>query len=526
MFSTFREIFSVDLRSLALFRVGIGSIILLDLIHRSQDIEEHYTDLGTLPISSLSALQMLQSPLHTLSGSYSFQLILFILTGICALAFTLGYKTRWTSILMWCLLHSMMYRNPDISYGGDTYISALLFWGMFVPLGARYSIDAAMDTHDEPLPDRYFSTSSFAVVVQVTLIYFFSGYLKTGSSWLDGTAVYYALQNDLRGTALGEWIIQFPKLTAFLTWHVRTIELLAPLFFLSPFFHLYLRSIGMSLLLMMHFGFILFMKLAFFPYICFFTLSLLIPTAIWDKLQHRLNTKERKSIKIYYDTDCGFCVKTCLLLRTFLLLPRTLLVAPASSEPAIQKTLEQHNSWVVVDSEGTKHIRGEALVWLISQSPIFWPIGKLFSLQFFQPIHEGFYGLIAKNRKRLAYLSSFFLKRKAISTYKISAPLSMAIVLLLISATLQSVFQAHPNSLGSEVATLNRTLGINQKWGFFSPNPGQTNGWYIISGELYNNEIVDVYNLRKSPPDWETPADLESVYKNFRWKKYLAHGIS
>ena len=47
------ELFGVDLRSLALLRVSLAIIVLLDLAYRANDLKAHYTDLGILPRSAL-----------------------------------------------------------------------------------------------------------------------------------------------------------------------------------------------------------------------------------------------------------------------------------------------------------------------------------------------------------------------------------------------------------------------------------------------------------------------------------------
>ena len=45
----FEEMLGFDLRSLALFRMGLAVIILADLIIRTGDLQAHYTDAGVLP---------------------------------------------------------------------------------------------------------------------------------------------------------------------------------------------------------------------------------------------------------------------------------------------------------------------------------------------------------------------------------------------------------------------------------------------------------------------------------------------
>ena len=73
------EVFSLDLRSLALFRICLGLILIADLIVRAEHLEDYYTDLGVLPRSFLidNYLHPCQWSFHLLSGETLIQIILF-----------------------------------------------------------------------------------------------------------------------------------------------------------------------------------------------------------------------------------------------------------------------------------------------------------------------------------------------------------------------------------------------------------------------------------------------------------------
>ena len=49
--SLLAQLFGVDLRSLALFRVAIAVVVLVDLVVRADDLTALYTDVGVLPRS-------------------------------------------------------------------------------------------------------------------------------------------------------------------------------------------------------------------------------------------------------------------------------------------------------------------------------------------------------------------------------------------------------------------------------------------------------------------------------------------
>ena len=57
----------------------------------------------------------------------------------------IGYRARLATIACWFLVMSIHNRNPMILSAGDILLRLLLFWAMFLPLGARYSVDAALD---------------------------------------------------------------------------------------------------------------------------------------------------------------------------------------------------------------------------------------------------------------------------------------------------------------------------------------------------------------------------------------------
>jgi len=141
-----RIVFGCDLRTLALFRINLALLILADLVMRSRDLVAHYTDDGILPRADyLGILNGAVSSLHFISGSAWIEALLFMLAALVALALLAGYRTRLATFVSWLLLLSLQNRNHMILQGGDMLLLLLLFWGLFLPLGARFSVDRALD---------------------------------------------------------------------------------------------------------------------------------------------------------------------------------------------------------------------------------------------------------------------------------------------------------------------------------------------------------------------------------------------
>ena len=110
-----KKVFGIDLRALAFFRLGLASVLILDICQRASDLEAHYTDFGLL--NRTSALLLLPEnafSLHLASGSLFFQIALFILAFIFALSYLFGYHTRFSGLASLVLLISLQNRNPII----------------------------------------------------------------------------------------------------------------------------------------------------------------------------------------------------------------------------------------------------------------------------------------------------------------------------------------------------------------------------------------------------------------------------
>jgi hypothetical protein len=281
------ELFGLDLRSLAVFRIGLGVLLLADLVGRAADLGAHYTDEGVLPRSAIAAPRYVS--LHLLGGSADFEGALFLLAGLCALALLVGWWTRLATAASWFLLMSLHARNPMVLQGGDTLLRLLLFWGMFLPLGARWSLDG-LRRGGRPPGDAVVSAGSAALVLQICFVYWFSAALKSDPAWRsEGTAVYYALSLDQFATPLARYLLGFPGLLRGLTFATLAIEAAGPALLFVPF-----RTARVRLAVVV--GFVLFhlvglrlcLELGPFPWVCAVAWLALVPGRFWDRVAARI----------------------------------------------------------------------------------------------------------------------------------------------------------------------------------------------------------------------------------------------
>ena len=523
-----RTIFGIDLRTLALFRILLGTYLLLNVVSRAQDLAAHYTDFGILPRHiQIGLLADGSWSLHLFNGSATAQALLFLLAALAAVALILGWRTRLMTLVSWALLLSVQNRNIFILSGEDNLALLLTFWALFLPIGARYSIDFALSRQHgrDPTHNAFWSWATVALLLQGMSMYFFSALLKSDPIWIpSGLAVYYAFNLDYMATSFALWFRQFETLMQGLTYYVWALELVGPILIFSPIFHRPVRAALMLLFITMHLGFWLFLEIGLFPFISIFMNLTFLPGWMWDWIEERLRPRAGANLAIWYDQDCGFCLKMCHILKVFLLLPGAQL-NPAQQDPEISKILEANNSWVVTMGDA-RALKWAAFGLLIKASPVFSPISRVTKWGWVNAIGNACYDLVAKHRSHLSHLTRILMPWR-------SGPLgrsmgwfgSVVVIGLFTFVTVQnlSTLPKLGISLPTGVIQTRQALGLYQNWTMFAPYPELDSPRPIIEGELEDGTIVDVYRMTVGGPPtrWDTHAAKD--YDNGRWRKFLAN---
>jgi hypothetical protein len=281
----------VDLRSLAVLRVGLAVLLGVDLASRAGDLSAHYSDAGVLPRSALFESEGLRAylSLHSLSGSVWWQAALFLLAGYFALMLLLGVRTRLATFASWVLLLSLHHRNPVVLQAGDALLRLLLFWGMLLPLGARWSVDSAAGpmTLYRRKDNRLVSVAGVAIMLQVCLVYWFTATFKDHPMWWHQNAAYVALNIDQLVTPFGMWIRQIDWLLPILTWTAFGMAIAAPLLVFSPVWTGTARMLVIFAMIATHLALAMSLKLGLLPYVAAVSWLVFIPGKWWDWLRAR-----------------------------------------------------------------------------------------------------------------------------------------------------------------------------------------------------------------------------------------------
>ena len=519
-----KEIFSLDYRSLALLRIGMGILLVMDALQRLEDLSAFYTDTGAVPRSVILSFwsNAWNFSLHTGFGAWPFELILFIIAIVAGFALIVGYRTLLATIISWVLLISVHNRNPLVLQGGDVIFRAVLFWGMFLPWGKYFSVDYLL-TQKKLLSKNFLSPASVAYILQIVIFYFFSGYTKTGAQWVQsGTAVYYALSIDQLSTAFGHFLLRFPQIMKELTFTTIYLEIFGTFGFISPILNGPVRTITVFVFALFQIGINMSMHLGLFGFISIVITFGLLPSWFWEKcyqpVRNYFRMRSEKILTIYYDADCGFCTKTMWLLARILWLPKNVKIIKAQSDAKIYEEMENEDSFIVITEDGMHHYRAEALKYIISVSPIFFFVSYLFkipkSLEFIDYVYKN----IAKNRLKICIKP----KPESSTTKNLQIISGVFITLMFIIAFTHNIdsLPGHKGLIPQKLNFLVALTRIDQRFDMFAPYPLVDDGWYVIPGILADGRNVDLFR-NGAPVVFTKPIDVAKLYSNQRWQKYM-----
>ena len=276
------RLFGIDLRTLALFRVLLGIVLLYDIGQRLIEFDAMYTESGIMPQSVVRSLYGEGSwawSLYFLSSASWFQWSLMAATLVVAAAIVVGYKTRWAVLAAWVLINSLHTRAPVTVIGGDVLLGMLLLWSFFLPLGRTWSIDAWNRPRPEPMILR---VASGAIMGLMVAMYFMTGISKSNTIWVSGQALHNVFSYGLIARPFASTLAHFPWLLTLGSWWTLVIELAAPALFFSPWKTKWCRRFILLNFLFLHLAVEATMCVIIFSYISLAGLALFVDRDFWE----------------------------------------------------------------------------------------------------------------------------------------------------------------------------------------------------------------------------------------------------
>jgi hypothetical protein len=205
--------------------------------------------------------------------------------GLAGVVLAAGCHTRIATLVGWIALVSVIRRTSPAVNAGDIWLACQLFWAMFLPLGARWSVDAWRSQSRDPAGQPIVavrSVASAALVLQLVAVYLGAGLSKCNASWFAGDALAHALSVHDHGTPLGMALGLLPWLTRPLQWGVFVVEIGLPLILLAlP--SAAVRGSIVAVFIAFHAAIWLAMTVGLFAAIGIVAWLPLIPTAAWTR---------------------------------------------------------------------------------------------------------------------------------------------------------------------------------------------------------------------------------------------------
>jgi predicted DCC family thiol-disulfide oxidoreductase YuxK len=526
--------FTIDLRSLGLFRILLASVLIFDWAIRWPNVEAFYTSFGVLPVEAplpKAGGEWHFSPLDGITSLPLVQLIFYV--GLfCYLMVLVGYRTKLFQVLSFVFFASVLNRNVMIRDGSDVVVVTMLMWSLFLPLDKRFSVDAVRAALHREIEVKNrtavraktarseLSFAAFAIVAQIGLIYFLTAFAKYGITWKDGTALYYALNFDQLSRPFGRWIATQPlSLIRVMTWTTLGLEFVVLPTLLIPFAQPLLRRIAICALAALNLGIAMTMDIGAFPWVMTATFSLLLSSQDWALIPPR-----PRKLNVQYDDTCGFCHRCAQL---FVLADCAGNLHFTGDAPA--------DSIIVRDEAGCEFKKSAAVAEMLRALPVLFRIFCVITLPGIRSVSDTVYDFVTRHRYRFSEWLGF----EACGVRSVAADqtkpavrvghtanrivvnaivLVMFVTLLIDSYNLNMTVRMKWPTIREPrwMRALILSSLIEHDWAMFAPDPARDDGWWVLDGETEDGRKLDPLTGRA--PDFNKPAELR--HDRF-WRKYL-----
>jgi len=551
--NVFTSWFTVDSRALGIFRILIGWVCFIDICRRWNYIDVFYSNLG---ITTKIDLQFWN--LFSITGTDSFIVhSIFSLGLIFSFFFIIGYKTKISHLLSLIIIISIHGQAIVVGNSGDTFLNSILIWTLFLPLGRVMSIDALIynlknykefnvsELNDRSTNNKSFTISSiayFAVLLQISAIYFLSSINRTGGNWGDGTAFYKMHHLDGFITSFGYQIRDYINLpiSKIFTFSTLYLEMVVPLLIFIPFYNVFFRRFAFVSLSLFHFMIRLSMHVGLFSQVMISSLTLIIDKKILDTI--KLKFIKKNKYNLFYDSDCGFCHFTVRIIKRLDVFERIKFCDGNSEDekPKEFKNLSEKTAILYQPVHKKIWTRHKAFGKILSLLPF----GFLVSWIFFIPLFSELFGLIydkvAKNRTKISLFfglpacglpqSNSEIKKSIIESdnsnlnqlFKIISPI--IIIILLIASILSALIEhkiiddlTWKNK--NHLRKINRIPRMIQNWKMFQNVPS-ADQIIIVKASLDDGSIINPFTGKK-PILNSTEYKYLMKNKSQMWRKYF-----
>jgi hypothetical protein len=278
---------------MAAFRIAIGAVTLIDFSTTLlPHLDDYYGAAGASdPNSPANWWQPADWPWPLLGPETAPSTVrLYAVALLVAAALvTVGLATRVSTLVTWFLLVSFHFANQAVLNAGDALLRCGLFYLLWMPAGAAWSVDARLAAARGRAPSATVAAWGLRLAqAQLLVVYLFTALEKAAggpraSHWLTGEAVGRALRHPL--VMRVDWFTDLPAwIAASVTWAVLAWELTFPLLVASR----RLRPWALGFGVLVHVGIALVMDVGHFSFTVLAYYVLFVPDRLLGRLGARL----------------------------------------------------------------------------------------------------------------------------------------------------------------------------------------------------------------------------------------------
>lgn len=561
--------FTIDKRILGIYRIFFGLLIFSDILRRWETRHIFYSNDGIVhhynTTSYFSILNILNDYLQPwiIDSIFLFGLFFSIL-------FIIGYKTKFSQLISVIILISLHNRVILVENAGDFVMNCMMIWTLFLPLGSAISIDSLKNSlkkyNDSTTNDlnnsikyeshNYSSIAYFAILFQISAIYFFTGLNKTGTDWMSGTAVHYLYQLDTFLTPFGYFVKNFVNLTfsKIATYGTLILEFLVPILLFSPFYTRYLRQIAVLSLIAFHIVIMFSLSIGLFSQTMIVSFILLLDGKLIDSIKKYFIEKNNQKYILFYDSDCGFCHYSARIIKRLDIFNRIIFDNQNTNHDKPDNFDELIKSTAIVYNPNTKEhwIKHLAFAKLISLFPFGFLISWIFYLPGITSILQKGYEYIAQRRTKISTflgLAACNLKLEESEKIEDNSTIdtadtkdnlkkifyiinSIVVSILLVSCVnynlvANKAVNEYMTEYGFEnfkyIKPLRKMMSyprMIQRWNMFAPSVLKRDKWLVVEATLSDGSVIDPFTGNSPILD---SVDYEVLWKDINqfWRKYL-----
>lgn len=281
-----QKAFLLDARSLAVYRIGLGLLLVVDCLQRTPDLEMMLGANGIFPLETIMRYHgtVTMWSLAFAHDSTAWSGTVLALEGIAGVALAVGWHTQLATVAGWVAVVSIVRRGSPAENSGDVWLACQMFWAMFLPLGAWWSLDSLrrprLAPGTEP-PTAVSSVATVAIVLQIVAVYLGAGLSKCNADWLSGNAMTVALSVHDHGTTLGMMLPRDAWWIRPMQWLVIAGEVALPLLLvMKPTPRVRIGLVAVFTLF--HIGTAITMTIGLFPAVGIVAWLPLLPREVWS----------------------------------------------------------------------------------------------------------------------------------------------------------------------------------------------------------------------------------------------------